>query len=255
LDKLGKIGADGVRDELYSVSGASEMQADAILALAELRGSNDHVLAALPDLVGDATEAVAGLQAIATVLEGVRAAGVPEHRIKLDVSIARGLAYYTGTVFETFLDDLPGIGSVCSGGRYDDLASLYTKQKLPGIGGSLGVDRLMAAMGELGLVDERGATADVFIPLFVRDRTNEYLALAEMLRSAGMSVELYPEARKLGAQMKYANRRGHRLAIIIGESEWETGTAQIKDLDSAQGKEVAYSAIAETCAALLERRA
>ena len=170
------------------------------------------------------------------------------------MSIARGLAYYTGTVFETFLDDLPGIGSVCSGGRYDDLASLYTKQKLPGIGGSLGVDRLMAAMEELGLVDERGATADIFIPLFAGDRTNEYLALAEVLRRAGMSVELYPEARKLGAQMKYADRRGHRFAIIIGEAEWEAGTAQIKDLDSTQSKEVAYGAILETCVALLESR-
>ncbi len=252
LDKLTKIGADGVRAELYAGSGASEAQADAILSLAELQGTNDEVVAALPDIVGDSTQAVAGLAAIKTVLEGVRAGGVPEKRIQLDVSIARGLAYYTGTVFETFLDDLPGIGSVLSGGRYDDLASLYTKQRLPGIGGSLGVDRLIAAMEELGLVDDRGATADVFIPLFARDRLNDYVALAEELRRTGISVELYPEERKLGAQLKYADRRGHRFAIIVGDSEWDAGTAQIKALDTGASQEVAYVDLAAQCVALLQ---
>lgn len=251
LDKLAKIGADGVRAELDEIAGASPAQADSILALAELQGTNDELVAALPAIVGESRQAKEGMSAIKTVLEGVRAAGVPEHRIRLDVSIARGLAYYTGTVFETFLGDLPGIGSVCSGGRYDDLASLYTKQKLPGIGGSLGVDRLIAAMEELGLVDDRGATADVFIPFFSKDRINEYLALAEELRQAGMSVELYPEARKLGAQMKYADRRGHRLAIIIGDAEWEARTAQIKTLDTGKSQEVAYTVLGERCAELL----
>lgn len=252
LDKLPKIGADGVRAELYENAAATEAQADSILALAALSGTNDDVLEALPGIVGDSPHAVAGIAAIRTVLEGVRAGGVAESRIRLDVSIARGLAYYTGTVFETFLDDLRGIGSVCSGGRYDDLASLYTKQRLPGIGGSLGVDRLMAAIEELGLIDDRGATADVFIPYFAKDRINDYLALAERLRNGGMSVELYPEPRKLGAQMKYADRRGHRLAIVVGDREWEGGTAQIKDLASGTGHEVAFADLVERCAALLE---
>ncbi len=252
LDKLAKIGGDGVRAELYAAAGASQDQADAILALAELEGTNDELIAALPPIVGDSPQAVAGLGAIKTVLAGVRAAGVEEHRIRLNVSIARGLAYYTGTVFETFLDDLPGIGSVCSGGRYDDLASQYTKQKLPGIGGSLGVDRLIAAMEELELVDDRGATADIFVPFFAKERLNDYLALAEQLRKQGMSVELYPEPRKLGAQMKYADRRGHRIALIIGDTEWETATAQVKLLDTGVGQEVALADVATRCAALLE---
>ncbi len=255
LDKLPKIGVDNVRAELESESGASQGQADEIVALAGLGGSNDDVLAALPGIVGGSEKALTGLEAIRTVLHGVRASGVPEERIKLDVSIARGLAYYTGTVFETFLTDLPGIGSVCSGGRYDDLASLYTKQRLPGIGGSLGVDRLLAAMEELGAVDERAATAAVFVPLFSKDRTNDYLRVAEELRGSGLSVELYPEARKLGAQMKYADRRGHRLAVIIGDSEWESGTAQIKVLDTAESHEVALDELAERCARLLEAQA
>ncbi len=251
LDKLAKIGADAVRAEL-AAAGASAGQADEILALAELRGGNDEIVTALPGIVGDTATAQRGLAAIQTVLEGVRSSGVAEDRIKLDVSIARGLAYYTGTVFETFLTSLPDIGSVCSGGRYDDLASLYTKQRLPGIGGSLGIDRLLAAMEELGKIDARAATADVFVPLFSSDRANDYVRLSEELRRAGLSVELYPEGRKLGAQMKYADRRGHRLAVIIGDSEWEAGTAQIKKLDTAEAEEVDYDAIAARCLQLLE---
>lgn len=251
LDKLPKIGRDGVRGELEEVVGATPQQIDEILALADLAGGNDEIVASLPGIVGDSPTAVAGVDALEAVLHGVRAAGVAEDRIRVDVSIARGLAYYTGTVFETFLDRLPGIGSVCSGGRYDDLASLYTKQRLPGIGGSLGVDRLIDAMEELSLTDDRAATAAVFVPFFVGERSGDYISLAAGLRAAGMDVELYPEARKLGAQLKYANRRGHLLAVIVGESEWDTQTAQVKVLDSGESHEVAQSQLAERCLALL----
>ena len=116
LDKLPKIGPRGVSDELHEVAGASNEQAQSILALAELAGSNDEVIAALPAIVGDSPRATLGLTAIEEVLSGVRASGIPEDRVKVDVSIARGLAYYTGTVYETFLGALPDIGSVCSGG-------------------------------------------------------------------------------------------------------------------------------------------
>lgn len=252
LDKLPKIGAVGVRSELLEAGTVTGMQADEILALAGLKGSNDDVVASLPGIVGNSETAAAGLSAIKTILDGVRAAGVAEERVRLDVSIARGLAYYTGTVFETFLNELPGIGSVCSGGRYDDLASLYTKQRLPGIGGSLGIDRLIAALEEIDGIDERAASADIFVPLFAKDRVNDYLRLCEELRRAGLSVELYPESRKLGAQMKYADRRGHRLAIVVGDNEWATGTAQIKQLDTAESEEVAYDQLADRCRALLD---
>jgi len=251
LDKLAKIGADGVRAELADVTSAGSAEASAILALAELTGRNDDIVADLPEIVGDSEMARAGMEAVSAILDGVRAAGVPEQRVRLDVSIARGLAYYTGTVFETFLTRLPEIGSVCSGGRYDDLASLYTKQRLPGIGGSLGLDRLIAASEEIHGIDESAAAADVFIPFFAKDRRNDYLRLSEELRRAGLSVELYPDSRKLGAQMKYADKRGHRLAVIIGENEWETGTAQVKVLDTAQAREVTYADIAEMCRNLL----
>jgi len=251
LDKLAKIGPDGVRAELSDATSAGPAEASEILSLAELTGSNDDIVAALPDIVGASEMARAGMEAVSVVLDGVRASGVPDERIRLDVSIARGLAYYTGTVFETFLTELPEIGSVCSGGRYDDLASLYTKQRLPGIGGSLGLDRLIAASEEIHGIDERAAAAEVFIPFFAKDRRDDYLRLSESLRRAGLSVELYPESRKLGAQMKYADKRGHRLAVIIGENEWEAGTAQVKVLDTAQAHEVAYAKLAGTCRNLL----
>jgi len=251
LDKLTKIGKEAVHAEIMEGSGASSGQTDEILALAELRGSNDEILSALPSIVGHADSAQRGVSALRTVLDGVRASGVDDDRIRVDVSIARGLAYYTGTVFETLLDDLPGIGSVCSGGRYDDLASLYTKQRLPGIGGSLGVDRLIAAMEELGRVDERAAAAEIFVALFSEERTGDYLRLAEELRRSGLSVELFPDARKLGAQLKYADRRGHRLAIVIGDREWESNIAQVKVLDSGASSDVPLGELAAHCRRLL----
>ena len=139
-------------------------------------------------------------------------------------SIARGLDYYTGTIFETFLDALPDIGSVCSGGRYDNLAALYTKQQLPGIGASLGLDRLLAGMEELGMLAESQHAGRVFIPYFDAARLHDYLRLAAKLRAAGIGVEVYPEPKKLGQQLKYADRRGFRVALVAGENEFAAGT-------------------------------
>jgi histidyl-tRNA synthetase len=153
------------------------------------------------------------------------------------VSIARGLDYYTGTIYETFLDDLPGIGSVCSGGRYDNLAGLYTKQELPGVGASLGLDRLIAAMEELGMIEKVSTPIAVFLPYFVENRLADYLKFASGLRSQGIGVELYPEAKKLGQQLKYADKRGYRFAVIIGEDEFQQGHCQIKNLQTGTSTE------------------
>ena len=155
----------------------------------------------------------------------------------MDVSIARGLDYYTGVIFETFLDDLPGIGSVCSGGRYDNLAGLYTKQDLPGIGASLGLDRLLAAMEELGMIEKVRTPAEVLIAYFDRDRLNDYLQLAAQLRTAGICVEVYPDPKKLGQQLKYADQRGFRAAIIAGSREFEAGMCQVKNLQTGDSQE------------------
>ncbi|MDJ0961680.1 MAG: histidine--tRNA ligase [Acidimicrobiia bacterium] len=238
LDKLPKVGAEAVHGELVESAGAPSDVADQILEFASLRGTNDEILDTLEGLVSASSVGERGVVALGDVVRGVRAAGVAESRVAIDVSIARGLDYYTGTILETFLTDLPDIGSVCSGGRYDDLAGLYTSQRLPGIGASLGVDRLLAALDELELIDRRTTPAEVLVVYFDAERRNDYVALARRLRSAGRSVELYPEPRKLGAQLKYADRRGHRVAVIVGTNEWAESTAQIKDLATGQSETV-----------------
>ncbi len=251
LDKRAKIGDEAVAKEMAETAGATDAQSRAILELVSVQGSNDEVLAAARERVADSERGREGAELLAQVLSGMRAAGVAEECVVLDLSIARGLDYYTGTVFETVLDDLPGIGSVCSGGRYDDLASTYTKLRLPGVGASLGVDRLLAAMEELELLEARPSPADLFLPLFDAQRSADYLALATRLRRAGISVELYPDAKKLGAQLKHADRCGHRLALVVGESEWAAGTGQLKDLVAGTSEEVTLDGLEATLHARL----
>src|SRR5262249_26205875 len=164
------------------------------------------------------------------LLQVAAAAGVPEERLRLDLSIARGLDYYTGTIYETILTDKPDIGSVCSGGRYDNLASLYTKQVLPGVGASLGLDRLLAAMEEMNLLPKVSTPAPVLMVQFASEYIGAYQRMARHLRGEGIGVEVYPEAKKVGQQLKYAESRGFRVALIAGPDEFTQGMWQIKDL-------------------------
>lgn len=249
LDKLDKIGPEKVAAELVSAAGTTEEQAAEVLALAKLTGTNAQLLEQLQPLVAGSELGEQGVEELRSLLAGAEAAGVPEARVRLDVSIARGLDYYTGTIFETFLGELPGIGSICSGGRYDNLAELYTKQRLPGVGASLGVDRLLAAMEELGRLDSRSSTAPIFVPYFAEARRDDYLKLCAELRAAGLAAELYPEAKKLGAQLKYADRRGFAVAVIVGEREWDEGVCQVKDLAEGTSSEVALADLAQTLSA------
>ena len=142
----------------------------------------------------------------------------PKIAWSIDLSIARGLDYYTGTVYETLLGDLPAIGSVCSGGRYDDLAGLYTKQHLPGVGASLGLDRLMAAMEGLGLLQDAATSADVFIVQFSAEALPSYIALARRLRQAGLRTELYPEAKGMGSATQIRRPQG-----LSHRPDWRPG--------------------------------
>ena len=230
LDKLAKVGPVEVANELVAVAGATSEQAEQVLRFAQLEGGNASVLKQLEGLVAGSEIGQAGLARLAETLQGAVGSGVDESRLQVDVSIARGLDYYTGAVYETFLDDLPTIGSVCSGGRYDNLAGLFTKQELPGVGASLGLDRLLAAMEELGLIGKTRTPSDLFIAYFDASRLTSYFHLARELRAAGLGVEVYPEAKKLGQQLKYADQRGFPLAIIRGGDEFAAETCQLKDL-------------------------
>lgn len=235
LDKLAKIGADKVVEEMIREAETTEAQARQVLEFAALAGTNEEILAKLRTLLEGSELGQDGVDRLSQLFRATAKLGIPAERIRLDVSIARGLDYYTGTVYETTLDDLPGIGSVCSGGRYDNLAALYTKQELPGVGASLGLDRLLAAMEELGMVQKVAATAPVLIAYFAADRLEDYLAIAARLRAAGIGAEVYPEPKKLGQQLKYADHKKHRFAVIVGGDEFTAGTCQVKDLASATG--------------------
>jgi histidyl-tRNA synthetase len=242
LDKLSKIGRDKVAAEMTATGEIPAAAADQVLKLAELSGSNDAILTQLEPLVAGSETGQQGIANLRELSAAVIAAGVPAARVKLDVSIARGLDYYTGTVYETILDDLPTIGSVCSGGRYDNLAGLFTKQELPGVGASLGLDRLLAAMEELGMLSQVATPAPVFLPFFAAGRLGDYLRLAAQLRQAGIGVEFYPEPKRLGQQLKYADRRGFRLAVILGDDEFQSGNCQLKDLGRGESETIALSA-------------
>jgi histidyl-tRNA synthetase len=206
----------------------------ALLEMAGLSGPPADVLARLETLVGDSEQGRAGVAALTAIVAGARDAGVPDGRVVIDPSIARGLDYYTGVVLESFLDDLPTLGSICSGGRYDNLAGLYTKQPLPGVGASLGIDRLLAGLEELGQASTVETPAEVFLVHFDERHLADYLRIAAALREAGMGVEFFPEAKKVGQQLKLAAKRGFPAALVIGSDEFAAGTAQFKNLATQQ---------------------
>jgi len=250
LDKWGKIGAEGVGRELEDGVGLTPEQATDVLRLTDIHGETDAVLAQTERLVHGSPVGEEGVAELRDVVQGAMAGGVARECLIIDLAIARGLDYYTGTIYETFLAALPGIGSVCSGGRYDHLAALFTTQPLPGVGASLGLDRLLAAMEELGMLESVSTPAPVFVVFFDGKRRDDYLRLAARLRAAGFGVELYPEPKKLAQQLKYADRRGHRVAILVGEDEFEKGICQIKDLKAGTQTEVPLD---PECAAITER--
>ena len=233
LDKLGKATPEAVAAELAAHGVAAEAAA-ALLEMASLAGPPADVLARLSTLVGNEEQGRAGVAALTAIVAGAREAGVPDGRVAIDPSIARGLDYYTGIVLESFLDDLPALGSICSGGRYDNLAGLYTKQHLPGVGASLGIDRLLAGLEELGRVATVETPAEVFLVHFDERHLADYLRIATAIRAAGMAVEFFPEAKKVGQQLKLAAKRGFPAALVIGSDEFTAGTAQFKNLSTQQ---------------------
>jgi len=243
LDKLDKIGAERVAKELSEVASTNQAQTTQLLQLTALEGPNEKMLAEAGQLVAGNEMGECGLAQLCELIDSVSAT-LPtwaQHRVRFAPSVCRGLDYYTGIVLETTLDDLPEIGSVASGGRYDNLAELYTSQKLPGVGASLGLDRLLAALEKLGRLQDIPLPAQVFIPYFAAQHRKDYLRLAAQVRTAGMGVEFYPEPKKLGKQLQYANRRGFRIALIVGDDEFATGQCQIKDLASGSSQTVSLA--------------
>jgi histidyl-tRNA synthetase len=260
LDKLDKLvqkggregGEKAVCEEMEERGGLSAEQAARVLALSQLSGANAEVLDRVQREYGANASVAEGVRRLRELFDVCRAAGVPEQRLRLDLSIARGLDYYTGTIYETFLSDLPGIGSVCSGGRYDNLAGLYTKQELPGVGASLGLDRLLAAMEELRLLPKASTPAEVLLVQYSADGLGLYQRMARQLRAQGIGVEVYPEPKKVGPQLKYAESRGFRVALIPFPDELARGEWQVKDLARESKASVPEAQVALAIRTILE---
>jgi len=234
VDKLEKIGAEEVRALLAAEAGAEA--AHGILDFIRREADFESTLAKLESLSGGPSP---GSERLRAVWAKASAAGSAE-RLVLDPSITRGLDYYTGIVFETSLDALPQIGSVCSGGRYDELASLYTDRKLPGVGASVGLDRLLAALDSLGISRKVGGYTEILILDVDESAEDRYQAIARDLRKSGLACEIYPEKRKLAMQFSYAERKSIPLAIIAGGDELNRGVVQLRDLRSRESAELPY---------------
>ena len=224
VDKLDKRGADYVRETLTGEGfGLAADAVDRILRFVEIRStSHADAIATLDRLAndGEVNDAlVAGVAELREVLELVRAMGVPESAYALNLSIARGLDYYTGTVYETTLDDYPQIGSICSGGRYEDLASHYTKSKLPGVGISIGLTRLFWQLREAGLLDAAESTVQVLVTQMEAAHLPHCLSVAAELRQAGFNTEVVMEASKLAKQFRYADRACILFVVVLGDDE------------------------------------
>ena len=231
VDKLDKIGADKVRVILMDDCGLTAEQADEILKFIAIRGTNAEVLAALEGYAGKNEMFDLGVQELRAVTENLAAFGVPEANFAVDLTIARGLDYYTGTVYETTLLDHPEIGSVCSGGRYDNLAGYYIEKQLPGVGISIGLTRLFYVLDEQGLLNPElsNAPADALVLPMTQD-AGPAIALAETLRGAGLGVQLYGEQKKFKQKMAYANKLGVPFAVLLGEDEIAEGMCSVKNM-------------------------
>ena len=241
VDKLDKIGAEKVRTLLVDECGVSADSADEILKFIAITGGNEQVLAALESYRGRNEVFDEGLDQLNTVVKYLSAFGVPAENFAVDLTIARGLDYYTGTVYETTLLDHPEIGSVCSGGRYDNLAEYYTDRQLPGVGISIGLTRLFYVLGDQGLLNPQlpTAPADVLILPMTQDLTPA-IRLATRLRSAGVRTQLYTEQKKFKAKMNYADKLGVPYVVFLGDDEIAAGLVACKDMTSGEQTKLSF---------------
>ena len=236
VDKLDKIGPDKVKELLLTEDiGLTGEAADEILKFIAIQGDNGQVLTALEDYRGRNERFDQGLDELTTVVKYLAAFGVPEDHFAVDLTIARGLDYYTGTVYETTMLDHPEIGSICSGGRYDNLAEYYTDKQLPGVGISIGLTRLFYVLSEQGMLngDMNTAPTDVLI-LPMTDDLSPAISFASRLRQAGIRTQLYTEQKKFKQKMSYADKLGVPYVVFLGEDEVRQGAVSVKDMISGE---------------------
>jgi len=238
VDKIEKISRQELVDELSKL-GLNDEQTETVINFTNISGSNDDVLMQLRAMKIDSEAFRSGLEKLNQLIEALRAMKVPENRFHIDLKIARGLDYYTGTVYETVLNDHPEIGSVCSGGRYDDLASHYTDTTLPGVGISIGLSRLFYKLRELGVIKaEAMSPAKIVVMPFNNEQIPAALEASSVLRSVGHAVMLYTEPGSVKKKMRYADRMGFVWVALIGQREAEAGTVSLKNMTTGESESV-----------------
>ena len=255
VDKMDKIGAEKVKQLLIDEVMMLPCKAENVMDFMAIRGTNEEVLSALERYRGMDATFDAGLDELKAVTSYLKEFGVPEENFAVDLTIARGLDYYTGTVYETIMTDHPEIGSVCSGGRYDNLAEFYTDKKLPGVGISIGLTRLFYVLSEQGLLADENVSAPadaLVIPM--SDDLAPVVSAATVLRSAGVRTQLYAEKKKFKAKMNYADKTGVPFAVLLGEDEIAAGVVAVKNMATGEQVSLAPQAAAEMIRAAVDAR-
>src|SRR6185436_12380494 len=238
LDKVEKESPDSVRAQLEKEG----VKKDGLQSLVAGKRSTADTLRVLSEY----PECEAGLKDLTAIAHAIRQFGVPDAGFSIDLAVVRGLDYYTGTIYETTLTGAPELGSICSGGRYDDLASYFTDTKLPGVGISIGLTRLFSKLKEANLLQPLPRTpAEVLVTTMDQQHLDKYLRMATALRAAGINTEVYLETAKLGNQLTYADRKGFRLALIAGESEFAKDTVQLKNLAAKSARDVPLAEVVQ----------
>ena len=255
VDKLDKIGAEKVRQLLIDDVKMLPCKAENVLDFMAICGSNDEVIAALERYRGMDATFDQGLDELRTVTGYLAAFGVPEENFAVDLTIARGLDYYTGTVYETEMTEHPEIGSVCSGGRYDNLAEYYTDKQLPGVGISIGLTRLFYVLNEQGLLSDEIVTApcDALVIPMTED-AGFAISAATALRAGGVRTQLYGEKKKFKAKMSYADKLKVPFVVLVGEDEINEGVLSVKNMQTGEQVKLSPAAAAEHIAAVIKER-
>lgn len=238
VDKLDKIGRDGVKEELRKIA-VSEDGIESILRFTDISGTPAEILQSLEALEIDNAQFLQGKEELSQVCKYIAAYKVAPENFAVNLKIARGLDYYTGTVYETVLDDYPSLGSICSGGRYDELASNYTKQSLPGVGISIGLSRLFYQLREAGILKDgnKGSTTELLI-IPMTDTVEYAMETAAALREAGINTEVYLNEGKMGKKFSYADKLGIRFVSVIGEDEMNSGMLRVKDMINGEQQDM-----------------
>ena len=233
IDKIDKIGAEAIKEELEKIQLGKD-SIDSIMQFITIKGTQDEVIDALKGLNVQSAVFCEGIEELEQVVKGVRAFGVPDKNFRIDLTIARGLDYYTGTVYETILNDYPSMGSVCSGGRYENLAGYYTNKKLPGVGISIGLSRLFYQLKEAEIIRSKEATTAKVMILPMLEDLSYPLSIATTLRNSGVNTEVNYTKKSVKAMMNYANRIGVEFVIVVGEDELKQNLVTIKNMETGE---------------------